>query len=155
MDVLNNPVVAVLAILSSIVGIASAIIPAQTRRARAFHVVYGLAIVALAVPLTSYANQLSRIRRIERAANTLVERQQMDFTDAGFVQAALAFLEANKEVFPDAYARAVRMCEGHGGYAGLDGNDTASLNRSLNMTELAFAMKGLLRGIAAVETQDK
>jgi hypothetical protein len=47
------------------------------------------------------------------------------------------------------------MCEGHGCYAGLDGNDTASLNRSLNMTELAFAMKGLLRGIAAVETQDK
>jgi len=32
----------------------------------------------------------------------------MDFTDAGFVQAALAFLEANKEVFPDAYARAWR-----------------------------------------------
>ena len=65
-------------------------------------------------------------------------------------QAVLAFLEANKQLYPDSYARALKMCEAYNCY----GTDAAHLQHAYSMIELASAMDGILKGIAAVEGAD-
>ena len=141
-----------LGILGSVASIVAVFLPASGWRARIVHVVYGLAIVALAVWATSYARELGRIRSVERAAARLVSTRRMDYTDVGYVQAALAFLEANKKLYPDTYARAQKLCDRYDCYGSgrAPGQDT--LGHSYGLIDLASAMDGILRGISAVES---
>jgi hypothetical protein len=70
---LELSVIGVLGILGSVASIVAVFLPAAGWKARLVHVIYGLVTVALAVSLTSYADELTRIRRVERAAAQMVE----------------------------------------------------------------------------------
>lgn len=125
--------------VASIVGLA---LPLTTRHQRVVHLLYGLAIVALSSTAVWYWSQNNRLRSVERTASVLVAERQMGYTNEGFIQAALAFLEKNKDLYPEAYARAQKLCEV---------NSCLTLNHSIESVDLAFALEGLLKGIGTLE----
>ncbi len=78
-----------------------------------------------------------------RQANSLIQKRGTSFTDNGFVLAALAFLEAHEQEYPDSYERAKAICENYGCTKPLP-----DLRDSYNAIDAASAMSALLGGIA-------
>ncbi|WDG78849.1 hypothetical protein PUP68_12890 [Pseudomonas chlororaphis] len=96
----------------------------------------------------SYQQKLSRVNSIEIAATNLIANRAMNFTSEGFIQASLAFLEKNKDIYPGSYERAQELCKQHkcleSQYA--DGQD--GLKHAWGLNGAASSLEGLLRGIA-------
>ncbi len=137
--------------LASIVGL---LLPAKGWKARLIHVIYGIVIVMLSLGYFNYREQLGRVHSVERAAKRLIEQKKMEYTDAGYVQAVLTLLEKNKDIYPDAYARAKELYEAY------DGNKSkykkeglGELEHDFGMIDLAYQMDGILKGLIAVNTK--
>ena len=141
----------VLGIVGSVASVVGLLIPSQSKRQKLIHVIYGLSIAVIASSAVFYQQKLSRVNQVERAATALISDRRMNFSDEGFVQAALAFLEKNKDLYPDSYLRAQEICKQHqclsSQYA--DGAKD-SLNHAFGLINAASAMEGLLRGIAEI-----
>ena len=131
-------------ILGATASILGLLIPANGRRERFIHLAYGAIIVLLAYGVVTYQEKIDRIASIERAATTMVNERNMKYTHLGFVQATLAFLEKNQDLYPDTYRRAQSMCSQY--VCDRPEGDSA------DMVGLAFAMSGILRGIATLDT---
>src|SRR5262245_53985832 len=99
-----------LGFLGSVAAIVGLLLPAQTWRLRIVHVVYGLVIVALSYWLLGSRTRIVRIQAAEKAARAILDNRT-SYSDAGFIQGSLAFLEKHKTEFPDTYQRANRICE--------------------------------------------
>ncbi len=143
--------VTILGIVGSVASLVGLFLPAQSKRQRVVHVVYGLSLVVIASFAVHYQQKLSRVNAVEVAATRLITDRRMNFTDEGFVQASLAFLEKNKDLYPDSYDRAQEICKQHkcleSPYAN---NGKDSLNHAYSLINAASAMDGLLRGIAEI-----
>jgi hypothetical protein len=132
----------VLGAIGSVASVVALLLPLQGRHQRIVHVAYGLAIAAFSVVAVWYWQQNNRIRSVERAATSLVSHATMDYTNQGFIQASLAFLEKNKDLYPDTYARAQKLCQE---------SNCLTLSKASDEVELSFALRGLLRGISTLE----
>ena len=132
----------ILGAIGSVASVVAIFVPLQTQHQRVVHVAYSCAIAMLSAVAVWYWYQNTRIRSVERAATALVSRASFDYTDQGFILASLAFLEKNKDLYPDAYSRAHNMCLN---------NECISPRDSMDVVRISFAFKGLLRGIAAIE----
>lgn len=132
--------------IGSVASIISLLIPSSTKKQRYFHAAYVLVIAITASTAQFYYGKWRRISAAEHAAAQLVQDKRMNYTASGFNMAALAFLEKNKELFPDSYARAQRMCEQHSCL----GDSAGNLNRAFAQNDVSFALEGLVRGIATI-----
>ncbi|WP_447937448.1 hypothetical protein [Thermomonas fusca] len=142
---------AVLAVVSAVASIVGLFLPAQGWKQRWVHAIYGLAIAGLAGTVIQYQTRLGRIQSAERAASELVKREPM-MTDKGFNFAALAFLEKNRDLFPDSYSRAQEICLKNNCMGRKHGDpDEDSLHHAWNQIDVSSALKGLLEGIAVIE----
>ncbi len=139
--------VVVLGAVGSVASLIGLLLPSQGWKQRALHVVYGLAIFAFASSAVWYQQKLARINQVERVATQLVKDRRMSYTHVGFIQAALAFLEKNKDLFPDSYARAQEICRLH---QCLANPHAGELSQNLGLVNAAAALEGLVRGIAVV-----
>ncbi|MBK3478916.1 hypothetical protein JJD66_22770 [Pseudomonas sp. MF6751] len=128
--------------VGSVASIIALLLPLQSRFQKLVHVAYGIAIAGFSIVAMWYWLQNARIHSVERAATTLLAGVRMDYTSLGFTQAALAFLEKNKDLYPDAYARAQKMCE-H--------SNCLALSKSTDEVNLSYALQGLIRGISTLE----
>ena len=93
---------------------------------------------------------------VEIAAKTLV-KEESQYTSLGFIQASLAFLEKNKDLYPDSYARAQEICKMSqclGSIEGIEWDSAKTLNYKYLIIDASYAMKGLLRGISEI-SKDK
>jgi len=115
-------------------------------------VVYGLVITGLAVGVLSLQAKLDHIARVERAAQEIINNRRMHYTEGGFIQAGLSFLERHRKDFPETYERAKQLCEAHDcigtQYGKKDGVE--GLRHSWGLIELASVMEGILRGLSAM-----
>jgi hypothetical protein len=132
-----------IAIIGTIASLVGLLLPATGWRQRAIHVAYGVVIFGLAAWLGAYRTQLNRVHSVERAATAMVKDREMHYTHLGYVQATLAFLEKNKDLYPDTYKRAVAMCEQY---------NCSKPSSDTSIVDLAFAMNGLLTGIATIDS---
>lgn len=99
-----------------------------------------------------YKSNLMRIHSIERQSQALL-RDKNGYSKEGFVQAALTFLEKNRDLYPESYDRAKLICLQNNCLEKTYGNsNVASLDRKYNIIEAASAIEGILRGIAAIES---
>lgn len=126
--------------VASIVGVA---LPTHPKHQRWIHATYGLVIAILAAVAVWYWSQSQRVKQVERAANVLIAERNMEYTHQGFIQASLAFLEKNRDLYPDSYTRAQRLCEV---------NNCLSADSSTHDVNAAFALQGLLKGIGTIES---
>ncbi|MGE4299106.1 MAG: hypothetical protein AB7E47_13875 [Desulfovibrionaceae bacterium] len=127
--------------VGAVASIAGVFLPAQSRHPKLIHIVYGIAVVAMTTVAVSYWQETQRVRSVERAASALIKNVSFDYSNAGFVQAALAFLEKNKDLYPDSYARAQKMAD-----------DCKDSKDPFQIGSLASALKGLFKGISAIES---
>ncbi|KAA5842099.1 hypothetical protein F2A38_12715 [Pseudomonas chlororaphis] len=128
--------------VGSVASIIALLLPLQSRFQKLIHVAYGIAIAGFSIVAMWYWLENARIHNVERAASALLGGVRMDYTSLGFTQAALAFLEKNKDLYPDAYARAQKMCE-H--------SNCLALSKSTDEVNLSYALQGLIRGISTLE----
>lgn len=134
--------------VASVVGLA---LPLQTRHQRLMHLIYGLLVAVFAAAAVWYWQAAQRVHKVERAAASLVEDRRK-FSQAGFTQAALAFLEKNRDLYPDTYNRAQKLCEQNSCFGAQYGDKSKnSLDHAYNQIDVASAMEGILRGIGKLE----
>lgn len=78
----------------------------------------------MSIYIRKLETRIERTENIQRAALKLADHRDTRFSSEGFVQAALSFLEINKDLYPDTYMRAIeierRMHESESIYAGSD-----------------------------------
>ncbi|MDX6913943.1 hypothetical protein R9X49_02305 [Pectobacterium carotovorum] len=99
----------------------------------------------------SYSEQIKRINKVENAASILVSEYR-DYSSQGFSLAALAFLEKNKDLYPDTYKRAISLCEVNNCLSSeRDDDGVKELRRGYKQIDVASAFRGLLLGISRLE----
>jgi len=139
----------VLTIVGAIASLVALFLPAKGWRQKLVHVIYGVAITISTETTIGYYQKYSQMNQIEYSANELIKTRRFLFSDQGFIHAALAFLEKNKDLYPDSYSRAKEMCERCGCLAGYHGPEgLILLGRKADIDAAASALEGLLRGIA-------
>jgi hypothetical protein len=154
-----SDLVTTLGILGSVASVIGLLLPASGWRAKVIHVLYGLAIAALAVYLTTSQSRIEELTRIENQAKKLARSQQTPdgsgggnpyASDRGFILAALTFFEKYKERFPETYGRAKLFSEQAGVLQpAASGSLTEQSDRERNLADGARAMRALLDGIAS------
>ncbi len=142
-----------LSILGSVASIIGLLLPAADWKSRGVHVAYGLIVVALSYSLISsqsdsekYKLELDRIKDIERSARILSESESR-YSYIGYAQAALAFLEKHKELYPETYDRAKLLCEKSDCYS-----TKQDLEHKYGLIDLRSAYSGLLRGVTVLSS---
>jgi hypothetical protein len=137
--------IVLIGLVGSIFSVLTAFIPERLRQKRLFMVLLVFIFVILCGIVTYQNSKIARINQISRSALELANKQGKDFTDLGYVQACLSFLEVNKDLFPDSYNRAQRLYEQH------KSNDNSDSNSSIT---LEYELDGLINGIAIL-TKEK
>jgi hypothetical protein len=131
-------------IIGGVATIIGVILTIREPHKRSFHAFY-LLLVALGVAAATYEFSLNaRTNSVERAADKLYADRDNRYTNRGFVFAVLAFLEKNKELYPDTYARAQEACRQ------FKCNDPSS---NMDMIELSFALSGIVKGLGTLSSK--
>jgi hypothetical protein len=136
--VLDNVVVTV-GLVSGVLAILAFFLPTQGTRPRAWHAAYVLIATILTATVVTQAHRLSRMESVSRAADQMLADREMEYGYRGFVLASLAFLEKNRDLYPESYARAKELC------TSFKCGDPAAAG---DMIELSSSFAGLLRGIS-------
>jgi len=147
----------VIGAVGSVASIIGVLIAAPTHKSRLIHIAYGIFISVLATGVVTYQHKVTNAERriaelkmIEREAATLLSG--FDFTTsgsmAGFMLAAMSFLEKHKERLPDTYARAVTLCNNVGCLKTANDEYNTSMEHFRNMQDGSLALKYLVKGIA-------
>ena len=147
-------IIIVLGVVGSVASVVGVLIAAPTLKSRVIHISYGLCISVLAISLVTYQHRvtdaerrIAEMKSIEREAATLLVG--FDFTTsgsmAGFMLAAMSFLEKHKERLPDTYARAVALCENSGC---LKSEGSEGMEHFRSMQDASTSLKYLIQGVA-------
>lgn len=104
-------------------------------------------------------NQIQLKNNISVAATKLVQYRHIApeeyyLEDSQFIMASLAFLEKNKDIYPDSYKRAQTICENN--YCNKpqykqESSDYNSLDYGYNTENAAKQIEGILKGISMLE----
>lgn len=144
-----------LTITGAVASIVGLFLPANGWRMRAIHAVYGLVIAILAVSVGTYQSRLDEIHQISRTATKIIDDYDYNkFSDSGFIQASLSFLEKHKDKYPDTYARALNICNVNRceiSHYNIEENDTA---HRYGLNDVAGIMKGILRGLSDMSEEE-
>ena len=122
----------VLTVLGTVASITSLFIAAPGKRSKLMHLAYAVCFTLLSGALFHYQQasesgerRMKEMLDIQGQAKSIlatVDRSSSG-SASGFMLASLAFLEKHKDVLPDTYSRAWKLCESSGcvesGYAGM------------------------------------
>lgn len=140
----------VIGIVGSVASIIALALPASSKSQRIIHAVYVLLIVAISSAAITYKTELNRINSAEKSAKALITDRRMNFTDEGFNMAALSFLEKYKDLYPDSYQRASKLCENNGCLKNQHAEGGNSLNHAYSQINVSSALEGMLKGIGEI-----
>lgn len=131
-----------LGIISGIVTIISLFIPEKWRTKKTFLTVTLIVVIFISGWITDMNSRLDRVKSVQKSAMVLMDRRNSEFTDKGFIQASLSFMEENKDLYPDSYQRAIQIQEGikDKWYSG-------------DISDAAYEMEGLIYGIAILNRE--
>lgn len=131
-----------LTIVSGIITIITLFIPDRLKTKKGFIYTAFILIVFISGWLTQLNTKLERIENLQKAAKMLIEKQGSEFTDRGFIQAGLSFMEINKDLYPDTYLRAIKIYE-----------KLEKSGYTFGASEAAYEMKGLIKGISILNEE--
>lgn len=141
--------------VGTLASILSLFISNNTKWAKWIHAGYILLIVAIVLWVVDYQqsvkeslSELNEIKRVERQATALSDPWDTSTRGLrlGYSMSILAFLEKNKELYPETYERAKTMCDNLGCYS-----EDQSMTQFSKMGDAATAMRELVRGISSLE----
>lgn len=154
-----NELLVTVGLVGSISSIISLFISAPGWKSKLVHLSYALVVTAIATIAFEYKNdraiaqlELQRFNDVERQAELLLRTRDQTTSGSakGFMLASLTFLEKNKDLFPDTYDRAKKLCENAGctdsGYT----SNNSQPRHFDKMYEGATAMHYLIKGIMPI-----
>jgi hypothetical protein len=95
----------VIGVVSGTLGVIAFFLP-RLPNGRIINAIFVSVITILASYATYQSTRFARLNSVARGATILNKDIQMDYTSDGYVEAAMTFLEKNKDIYPDAYKRA-------------------------------------------------
>jgi|GEM_PF-7014661 len=133
-------------------------LPAGGARPRLTHVAYGLACLIIAAVVTGlWSNDV----RKHKAEAKIVEIFEQHYSPDMMAQVALTFLEEHKDLYPDAHARGVKICEAVRclEVPSADASEAEVLKRMRDISHAALGLQGTLQallpaGVLGAETHD-
>ncbi|MDM1501224.1 hypothetical protein HX071_03285 [Myroides marinus] len=134
--------IAILGLLSGTIGIIGFFFPIEWKKKVFIKVIFTLILLVLTSYIVYQNSKITRIEKVSKSANLLVEKKSMEFTSEGFILAALSFLEQNKNDFPETYERAKTIFEEY----------NKSENRDFKSVRTSYEMEGLIKGIGILST---
>ena len=134
--------ITIVGLLSGILGIIGFFFPIEWKKKILIKVIFTLIFLFLSTYLASLNSKISRIERVSKSANLLIQKKSSEFTSEGFILAALSFLEQNRNDFPESYERAKHIFEKY------DKSDY----RSIESISTSSEMEGLIKGIGILST---
>lgn len=105
-------------------------------------IISSVTFICMSIYIQKLEMRINRLENIQCAASKLIDNRYSGFSSEGFVQAALSFLESNKDLYPDTYKRAVDIA------TGMHASD--SIYRGI---DAANEIAGIIRGIAILNGQ--
>ncbi|OOO26361.1 hypothetical protein BS627_04740 [Agrobacterium salinitolerans] len=135
--------IATVGVVSGLLSIIAMIAPFPVRESRVAIGLYVIVVAILATFATHFSSRLTRIEEVSRVADQMVKERQVNYTHRAFVLASLSFLEKNKDLFPDTYDRAKKLCETF---------RCGDPEASLEMIELSYTMAGIVRGLGTMSS---
>ena len=126
-------------LLGCAAALVAALLPAEEEKQKLFTVIFAVSVVIASYSIVFYKQKIDRVANIEIKAATMIQDQNRKYTKLGFIHATLALLEKNKDLYPESYQRAIKMCIAYQ-------CDSPHANFS-EMGQLAFAMSGILAGL--------
>jgi len=141
--------------VGTLASIFSLFISNNTKWAKWIHAGYTLLIVAIVLGVVEYQqsvkaslSELSEIKRVERQATALSDPWDTSTRGMklGYSMSVLAFLEKNRELYPETYQRAKTICDNLGCYS-----EDQSLTQFSKIGDAATALRELVRGISSLE----
>ncbi|PQJ26145.1 hypothetical protein BSZ31_15505 [Limnobacter sp. SAORIC-690] len=143
----------VLGAVGSIASLIGLLLPPQSKSQRLMHAAYGLAIALFASAAVWYWQANQRFHKVEQAASRLLSDFEYNYSTEGIVQASLAFLEKNKDLYPDSYVRAQEICKQNNCLGPKYTKESANgVDHEYNQRNVASALQGLIKGISALES---
>ena len=133
-----------LSIISGLITIISYFLPIKWRTNKMGLAILFGGIVFISGWITHLNSKLERVKNVQKSAMELVNRFDMEFTNKGFIQAGISFMEENKDLYPDSYQRAIQMKE-----------DLKDKWFSGDVVDASYEMKGLIYGIAILNKDKK
>lgn len=141
--------------VGTLASIFSLLISSNTKWAKWIHASYTFLIVAIVLTVVNYQqsvsgrlSELAEIQRVERQATALSNPWDLSTKGMklGYSMSVLAFLEKNKNLYPDTYERAKLVCENLGCYSA-----DQSLSHFSQVGDAATSMRELVRGISSLD----
>jgi len=113
-------------------------------------------ILLISVSTTAYYwNKDQRKNKIALAANALIKHRTGEnvetWGDQKFLMASLSFLEKNKDVYPESYGRAQKICKNNSCELAKYKDDSSDIIYDYNIRNAADSIEGILRGISLLE----
>ncbi|MDR1202649.1 MAG: hypothetical protein LBL58_13635 [Tannerellaceae bacterium] len=115
--------------------------PEKFKSNRAIKITFIVLLIGLCCIITFQYSKLKRIENISKSATTLIKSKEFSYTHKSFVQAGLAFLEQNKDLYPDSYERARNLYDEYKKKENPYASETV---------DIASEIEGIIRGIAVL-----
>lgn len=123
------------------------------------HIIVSILLIVSTGVSVYFWNQLQLKDNISIAAAKLISHRSIAsedefLEDSQFIMASLAFLEKNKDIYPDSYKRAQTICENnycHKPQYKQESSDYNSLDYGYNTENAAKQIEGILKGISMLE----
>lgn len=134
--------ISIIGLLSGILGIIGFFFPIEWKKNVFIKLIFTLIFLSLSSYIIIQNSKITKIERVSKSANLLIEKKSMEFTSEGFILAALSFLEQNKNEFPESYERAKQIFKKY----------DESQYRDIESVNTSYEMEGLIKGIAILST---
>lgn len=134
--------ISIIGLLSGIIGIIGFFFPLEWKKKIFIKIAFITIFFSLSCYIIYQNSKISKIERVSKSANLLIEKKSMEFTHEGFILAGLSFLEQNKSDFPESYERAKKIFKKY----------DESQYRGLESVETSSEIEGLIRGIGILST---
>jgi hypothetical protein len=137
-------IILVVTLLSAVCSIVSVFIPERWKSKKIFWALFIFVMCILCSVITLQQTKINQINKVSKAAKELSSNTHGYYSNSGYIQACLAFLEQNQDLYPDAYSRAKEL---------YSSNKEKSLYNDFDYRELAIEIEGLIKGIAVLNKE--
>lgn len=138
-------------VIGSIASIIGLLTQGKDWKSRVVHALYFFFIAVLSSGFVFYKTTLSEVTKIERQAEQLLESASELRTDGdrrGFILATMAFLEKNKNQYPETFSIAKDTVQALGVNRSEESSGVERLYQEWRLEDGADTMRSLLKGIA-------
>lgn len=127
------------------------LIPVTDNRSKLWLLAYGVVVATTVTAINQYYLFSAREGQMAIEARQVLLLKKEASTET-FIQAALTFLDKNKDLYPDTYLRAREVCVHHQCHTSGDADPEEARATSYDLTQAGTEMDAILRKLTQAQT---